>query len=210
MHLSTQNEQSREMKFYRGDPCQKPELDEAGVFLALNPKVAGIYGYVRVVETHGSKGLKHFTSDDMLAYQELWKQYCEENSAVNSKAFPAAFMVLNGIVVRNSEFILDTIVMKFFKATFGQQYDAIQFPELPTLVDRQPHHEELFWFDRASLTLSSEIVDFDYDHLHLKEMCIKKQKAISSQDTKKRKQCRPSKPEAIEVTEATPKKKLAF
>jgi GTP-dependent phosphoenolpyruvate carboxykinase len=190
---------------YRGDPCKSlPELNPAGVFLALDRKDAMLYGYVRHASVQVWNGILRFSTHDMPAYQEQWIQYCERNSSVNPKAFAAAFIVKEGAVFRDSEFLKDAVVMAFFKATYDHEYDGVYFHELPTLVDGQPHHEEIFIFDPASVTLSSDIVDLEYNDAKMKVMRLKKQEAISLLETKKRKQRRPSSP-----TEEA-KKKLFF
>ena len=178
------------MKFigYRGDPCKgPPELNPAGVFLALDPNVASIYGYARQAIIVSGLKILHFNTLDMPAYQERWKQYCAQHRSVNSKAFPGAFILKKGVVFRDSEFLKDSVVMAFFKDAYYPEYGGVYFHELPTLVDGQPHHEELFLFDSASVTLSSEIVELDYNDDQIKEMWMRKQRAILTQKNKNKK-----------------------
>lgn len=193
---------------YRGDPCKTlPELNPVGVFFALNKQTALKYGYVREVSAQVSNRILCFSTNDVPVHQERWIEYCERNSSVNSNLFSAAFFVKDGVVYRDSEFVKDAVVMAFFKATYGTEYDGVYFHELPTLVDGQPHHEEIFIFDPANVTLSSDIVKLDYNEDKIKVMRLKKQEAISSLLKKKeRKQRRPSSLTSSEE----PKKRLVF
>jgi hypothetical protein len=194
---------------YRGTPYQgTPCTNQGGVWVAITPEIASIYGYVHFVHTENDLNLLKVDVTFIQRLQPHWTTYTSTRQCLNKKALDEAFPVKEEVLYRLSEFKNDEVVMAFLNWWSSQQEAVIHgfsFPELPT-GHGLPHHSEIYILSALDVEVGSTILELAYDEQKIQSMQQNRDFYQKRDHQKRQKRCS----KTGEAGELKPRRTLLF